>query len=177
MAALATFLMRHQPQTEEEIDWDPLRFRVTSYLCSELPPDDLITSVRALVCDTQRLLLVRDPESIHILPGGRRERNETLEQTLRREVLEETGWEIDQVALLGITHFHHLTPKPPDYAYPYPDFLHVIYRAVPQRYLADARQIDGYELEATMIPLASRDQIPISAREQMFLAAATHMIP
>jgi ADP-ribose pyrophosphatase YjhB (NUDIX family) len=173
MDALTVFLRTYPPQTEEVIAWDHLRLVATSSLCTELPPDELITSVRAIVCDGQRLLLVRDPDGVHILPGGRRERDETLEQTLCREVLEETGWEVEQVRLLGIIHFHHLTSKPPEYAYPYPDFLHVIYRAVPLRYRAEARQSDGYELGAEMVPLASREQLALSAREQMLLTAAT----
>jgi 8-oxo-dGTP pyrophosphatase MutT (NUDIX family) len=44
-----------------------------------------------------------------------------LEQTVRREVLEETGWAIDPPKLLGVKHFRHLTPKPAGYSCPYPD--------------------------------------------------------
>lgn len=169
MDTLAAFLARHQPQMEEVVTWGALRLHVTSYLSADLPPAALITSVRAVVRDEARVLVVRDPESVHIVPGGRREPSETLEQTLRREVLEETGWHIDQVALVGFRHFHHLTPKPPGYGYPYPDFIHLIHRARPLRYDADARHTDGYELDATFVPLQQRHTLPLSAGERMFL--------
>ena len=153
-----------------------MRLRVTSYCCIELPPEDLITSVRAVVCDAQQVLVVRDPVSAHILPGGRREPGETLEQTLRREVLEETGWEIDDIRMLGIKHFHHLTPKPVDYPYSYPDFLQAIYRAMPQSYLASARQTNGYELDATLVPRSVVEQLPLSASERLFLRVALQQL-
>ncbi len=172
MDPLSIFLVRYQPQTEEVVIWDQLRLRVITYLCDELPPSEKITSVRALVCNGEQVLVVRDPESIHILPGGRCEPGETLEQTLHREVLEETGWQIDRLHLLGLKHFHHLTPKPNNYLYPYPDFVQIIYCALPIRYLANARQIDGYELEATLTPLAELDSQHLSANERMFLSAA-----
>src|SRR5690606_16149298 len=115
MDALAAFLARYQPHSEEMAVWGIHRFQVASYLSADMPPDAFIISVRAIVCDRQRLLVVRDLDSVHIVPGGRREPGETLEQTLRREVLEETGWQIDPPSLLGFKHFHHLTPKPPGY--------------------------------------------------------------
>jgi ADP-ribose pyrophosphatase YjhB (NUDIX family) len=57
-------------------------------------------------------MVVRDPGSVHILPGGRRRGGESLEQTLRRELLEETGWTINQPQLLGVRHFHQFGPTP-----------------------------------------------------------------
>jgi 8-oxo-dGTP pyrophosphatase MutT (NUDIX family) len=171
-ADLKIFLARLVPKIREVVIWGDLRFNVTSYVCNGLPPLEYITSVRAIVCTHQDVLLVRDPESVHIQPGGRREEGESLEQTLRREVLEETGWIIESPQLLGIKHFCHLTPRPIDYPYPYPDFLQMIYSARPERYSAEARRTDGYELSATLVPIAGLDQFPLATSERMFLQVA-----
>jgi len=120
-------------QADEQAEWAPLRLRVRTYLTTTLPPLDLVSSVRALVIKGDQILVVRDPISVHILPGGRREAGETLMQTLQREVLEETGWTIRAAHLIGLAHFQHLTPKPDDYRYPYPDFLHLVYVATAHR--------------------------------------------
>ena len=115
---------------------------------------------------------MRDPVSGHILPGGRREPGETLMQTLEREVLEETGWTIQSPRLIGLAHFQHLTPKPDDYRYPYPDFLHLIYASTADRYDAGKREVGGYELESGFQPLATVEALPISQGERALLRAA-----
>jgi 8-oxo-dGTP pyrophosphatase MutT (NUDIX family) len=145
---------------------------VRTYLTSTLPPLDLVSSVRALVRQDDQILVVRDPISVHILPGGRREPGETLMQTLEREVLEETGWTIQSPRLIGLVHFQHLTPRPNDYRYPYPDFLHLVYVATPDRYDAAQREVDGYELEAGFQPLTTVAALPISQGERALLQAA-----
>jgi 8-oxo-dGTP pyrophosphatase MutT (NUDIX family) len=48
---------------------------------------------------------------------------------MRREVLEETGWTLQDAVLLGPLHFQHLTPKPVDHPYAYPHFMQPIYVA------------------------------------------------
>ena len=157
------------PQADEQIMWPPLQLRVRAYLASELPPLDLVTSVRAIVRRDSQLMLVRDPISTHILPGGRREPGETLEQTLAREVLEETGWTIRDARLLGVLHFYHLTPRPAEYRYPYPNFLHIVYTATAVEYDESQREVDGYELSADFRPLADVLGQPISRGEQALL--------
>jgi 8-oxo-dGTP pyrophosphatase MutT (NUDIX family) len=156
-------------QADEQAEWPPLRLRVRTYLTTTLPPLDLVSSVRALVIHGDQVLVVRDPVSVHILPGGRREPGETLLQTLHREVLEETGWTIRAPCLIGLVHFQHLMPRPDDYRYPYPDFLHLVYAATADRYDAGQREVGGYELHAGFQPLATITDLPISQGERALL--------
>jgi 8-oxo-dGTP pyrophosphatase MutT (NUDIX family) len=173
MTNIEQAVAEQQALTEEVVEWPPLKLRVRTYLTTTLPPLDLISSVRALIRRDNHILVVRDPISIHILPGGRREEGETLLQTLQREVLEETGWTIRDTRLLGFVHFHHLTSRPADYRYPYPDFLHVIYAATAERYDALQRESDGYELDARLLPLDTVAALPLSHGERVLLAATT----
>jgi 8-oxo-dGTP pyrophosphatase MutT (NUDIX family) len=159
-------------QADEQTEWPPARLRVRTYLTTTLPPLDRVSSVRALVRQQAQILVVRDPVSVHILPGGRREPGETLLQTLEREVLEETGWTIQEPWLIGLVHFQHLTPKPEGYRYPYPDFVHLVYAATAESYDVTKREVDGYELEAGFQPLATALALPISEGERALLQAA-----
>ncbi|MEN9938766.1 MAG: hypothetical protein RLZZ387_5345, partial [Chloroflexota bacterium] len=75
---LLTRLLARYPAHEEHEDvWGESRLRVGEHLAPELPPDELITSVRAVVLVGDQVLVVHDPHALHILPGGRREPGET----------------------------------------------------------------------------------------------------
>jgi ADP-ribose pyrophosphatase YjhB (NUDIX family) len=129
MASLAEFLAAHQAQTHEDGRWPDLRFQLASYLCRRLPPLELIGSARAVLLRAgqgMQVMVVRDPGSVHILPGGRRQAGESLTQTLRRELLEETGWAIHQPYLLGVRHFHHCRTAA---GHPTPDFFQAVFAA------------------------------------------------
>ncbi len=169
MSLLAVFLAKYPPSMEELVHWDDLRLRVTSYLATEFPPLAFVTSVRAIVLHGSSVILVRAPDGTHILPGDRREEGEALTDTLMREVLEETGWTIDQLRLLGVKHYHHLTPMPLDYRYPYPDFLQIVYRAWAQQYFPAAREIDGYEIETKFISTTAALRLPLVPSDHMWL--------
>jgi 8-oxo-dGTP pyrophosphatase MutT (NUDIX family) len=67
-----------------------------------------IVSVWAIIFDEQRrvLLLKHTHDDAHPwgLPSGCVEKGESLNQALRREVLEETGWPIEVRSLLAVEH-------------------------------------------------------------------------
>lgn len=171
---LSHFLARHTPACEEHVVWADgrLPFHVTHYLAAEPPPIEMIVSVRALVFRDDAILVGRNRHGVHIMPGGRREPGEKLEETLRREVLEETGWALDGLRQLGFARFHHLAPKLPDYPYSYPDFFWLIYVAEATALMPELLLDDGYELEARFYPLDEARLLEISAGERVYFEAA-----
>ncbi|HET6426981.1 MAG TPA: NUDIX domain-containing protein [Phycisphaerae bacterium] len=67
----------------------------------------------------------------HLIVGGRPEPGEGPEETLVREIAEESGWRVTPRGLVGLRHFHHLGPLTPSMSdRPYTDFLQPIYAAV-----------------------------------------------
>ncbi len=173
---LSAFLQQQKLLGEDTTIWGTTPLRFASYLSQELPPLDLVTSVRAVVLRDDTALVVRDPSCFHILPGGRREPGESLLQTLRREVLEETGWTLADPVLLGFRHFHHLGPRPENFAYIYPDFFQLIYAARAQQFQIEAMQFDEYVLSSDFQPLANVCALPLGHTEFAYLDAAVHIL-
>jgi ADP-ribose pyrophosphatase YjhB (NUDIX family) len=149
MSELQAFLNCYEPQAEEITVWGGGRFplRVISYFCTELPPLEFVMSVRGIVINKGQVLLVRNADETHIVPGGRRKEGEQLTETLQREILEETGWLTGEYQMLGLWHFRHLAEKPPNAARWRPEFLQIIYLAKALKHLPEAKRPDDYELE------------------------------
>ena len=70
---LAAFLAPLTAYTEEMHAWSVGRFHLACYLTDGVPPHQYVVSSRAVVTDGDRVLVVQDPNSKHILPGGRLE--------------------------------------------------------------------------------------------------------
>ena len=173
-AEVLDFLARHPPQARATRTWARvgITLEISAAIGAEPPPLAYVTSVRCVVIRQGQVLVVQDPESYHILPGGRREPGETLAQTLRREVLEETGWTLGALRPLGFIHFHHLTPRPADYPYPYPDFFQIVYLAEAVDYVPSAVQPGDYELGSAFYPPAAAAALGLSEGERLFLTTA-----
>lgn len=160
---LTAFLDSHEALTTESASWSggQILLSVTSYVTDDGPPDELVTSARCVITAGECVLVMTNPGGDHILPGGRRESGERVTETLIREVHEETGLVISGASQLAVLHFHHETPKPAIYPYPYPDFLNLVYSVhldrIPKVIVADT-----YELQGEFVPIAllSADRIP-----------------
>jgi 8-oxo-dGTP pyrophosphatase MutT (NUDIX family) len=131
--------------------------------------------VRCLLFNGDAILVERDLDGVHILPGGRCEKDETLEHTLRREILEETGWTIDTPRILGCLHFHHLSPRPARYPFAYPDFLQPIFMAEAVDDLPDQRVHDDYVVDSAFRAMSEVLQLPLPAGQQHLLATALRL--
>ncbi len=179
---LADVLARHTPIAEESTVWDkgeptPTPLHIVGYLAAESPPLGYVTSVRALVLRGDELLTLQTVAEAQILPGGRREGGESPETTLRREVLEESGWTIRNPSLLGFIHFRNLGPRPSlpaddQYNYSYPDFINLVYVAEAESYSAASLLPNEYEQEPYILrPLAEVLRLPLTPIARAYLDA------
>ncbi len=164
---IQVFLSDKTPFHETEALWanGTMPLRVRYFRSDEQPPEQFVTSVRCLVLQNDSVLVLRNRKGNHILPGGRREEGESFEQTLRREVAEETGWTLESVSCLGFIHLEHLKPKPPGFQFPYPHFFQIVYTAYAFIHVPDLMCDDDYEEEATFVPIGELDGLGISEAE------------
>ena len=169
---LAAFLAPLPSLATDAVIWAPHRFHLTDYLAEEQPPLPYVTSSRAVLVDGDDVLIVHAPDGNHVMPGGKLEAGESPEDALRRELLEETGWTIARLQLIGFRHFHHLTPKPPGWTYPHPDFLQVVYACVPGEYRPERMEPDEYVLGTKFLPIAEARRLDLDAGQPGFLDAA-----
>ncbi len=104
--------------------------------------------------------MIRDPDgSHHVIPGGRREAGESQADALVREIAEETGWRFERAKRFGFLHFRHLSPKPDDYPYPYPDFFQTLYVVEATDHDRQRIRRDGWETHSRLTPIARALQL------------------
>lgn len=171
MTALERFLLSEPPIATDRVTWaeGTIDLNVQAFHTWLIPPDDHITSVRGIVTNRSDVVVLSNPDGIHILPGGRRLPDESYAQTLRREILEETRCVMTAATYLGVVHFLHTTPKPHDYRYPYPHMFHLIYHVTTQTSDLSGADPDGYETHARYLPLAVAGGMELRNLERRFL--------
>lgn len=152
---LETFLLRYASFGGWREEWlgVPLEFR--TYLADELPPRAFVGSVRAIVLRKDEVLLVHSLIPI-LSVGGRREPGETIEQTLLREVAEETGWMVSPLEVIGFTHCRHLDEQRPDWGRPAPDWIDPLFAAVAKSYDANLIETNAARCEFVSTDEAER---------------------
>lgn len=168
---IQSFLAGKTPFHQTETRWadGTLPLCVRYYLSDEHPPGKYVTSVRCLVMKDDSVLVVRNREGNHILPGGRLEAGETFERALHREVAEETGWTIEALSRLGFIHLEHLGPKPSGYRYPHPHFFQVVYTALASEYIPESLSDEDFEESAVLVRTGKLDGLGISSAELEYI--------
>jgi 8-oxo-dGTP pyrophosphatase MutT (NUDIX family) len=172
---LALFVKTATFISTESVTWDgdTLPLRIAFYFYDQQPPRRYVSSVHAIVLRDQSVLVVTDPANeMYILPGGRVEEGELPLETLKREVLEETGWTLGETELFGFMHLHHLGVKPEKYKYPYPDFIWPVYLAEADSFRPGAIIPDAYVSESRFYPILQIRQLPIKKGELLLFEEA-----
>lgn len=168
-AAFATALSAHEPFFDHEVQRPQGRLRVRGYTAASRAPDIIVSAARAVVFRGRRVLVVSESDGTrHVMPGGRRELGESLEVTVRRELLEECGWHVGELRPFAVLHFHHPGPERP---HDWCDFANVIY-------LTEGARYDRHTLDRTQGEVRSRLMSATAAfsavtdRHRTILAAA-----
>lgn len=170
---LAEFLDSGKCLYRESVSWGAIRLRISSYSSTKPAPPTYVSSARAIVFRQDCVLVITEAHGEkHILPGGRRQKGERPETTLRREILEESGWRISGVARLGFMHLHHLSAKPDKYEYPYPDFIWPIYVANAHKFLPGARAPEETAMQADFLSIADVLRLPLNPGQRALLNVA-----
>ena len=176
-ADLDEYLSRQQRLSRSTAKWGGgIELEITGYLGSESPPTDLVSSVRAIVFKDDQVLVIENVDGAGILPGGRVEEGETLMETLRRELLEEAGVEIAILTQVGLIHLRHLTAKPENHPYPYPDFLWPTYAASAVSERPVFKVEDDYAVASLFMPVERVRQLELEEFEYSFLEAAVEVV-
>ncbi len=115
--------------TVHNIAWAPQPNECHLVLDAQLPPLALISTAFALAFSGDRLLLTNLAARGWDIPGGHREANESPEETMHREVYEETAARLSEVIVFGYQRICIHAPKPKGYRYPYPEAYQVFFRA------------------------------------------------
>jgi 8-oxo-dGTP pyrophosphatase MutT (NUDIX family) len=174
------------PATEHEfVGADDARLRVTSYLTETPPPTLYVRSVRCVVLRDNTVLALHRQDRAHVIPGGRRERDESLLQTLERELLEEAGWTTTAPIQIGVVRLNWLTPLPPAWSeasHFHPDFLWLIHAAHATEHRPEALQEemeDGAPIFLSLDDphsLSLLDRSPWALENRTFLAEAVRQL-
>ena len=84
MTDLKSILAQLTPLSEETAVWWQSHLEITYYLTDIFPPIDLVSSVRAILFKDENVMVIQSKDkSYQIVPGGRCEPNEKVEETLR----------------------------------------------------------------------------------------------
>jgi 8-oxo-dGTP pyrophosphatase MutT (NUDIX family) len=166
---LGSFLARHRHFGGWREKWIgvPLEFR--TFLADELPPRAYIGSVRAIVLCHDKVLLVRSSPPI-LSVGGRCKDGESVEETLLREVGEESGWVAIPIGVIGFIHCRHLDAQRPDWGRPAPDFVDPIFAMAALRY--DPAMLGPDETRCEFVSIAEVERLGIDEINQTFLREA-----
>lgn len=177
-AAFRAEIARLTALSDEVVQWPKGRLRLSNYVSNVTVPEVLVTSVRAVVLKGQDIVLVRTRDGYaHVTPGGRREAGETLEETLRRGVLEECGWTLGRVRQFGFQFFEHLDDMPiAELPIPHREFVNLLYVAEGDRHLPERMDLSQIEESAELVSISDASAAILPGQRAILAAALETML-
>lgn len=151
----------HTPAAVVDADWPAGKVRISAYLGVAELPTEIPGRVRCLVTDEMRILVTWDVSGTpDCFPGGGAEPGESIAETARREVWEETGWHIDigTIEVLGWIHLESFVEPSSDHRFPHPDSFMTVIRVRPAHAEAnqeDWRDVDGFIARSAFLPVSA----------------------
>ena len=153
-AEFAVSIAHLQPISDREGSYDYAPARVRTYIADLALPEALVSSVRTVVFRRRAVVVVRTRGGHrHIIPGGRREAGETIDEAARREVLEESGWTVSALRPLGFEHVEHLGERPAGFAFP-SGFINPLFVTEGLAFSRASRDLSQSEVGASLVPTA-----------------------
>jgi ADP-ribose pyrophosphatase YjhB (NUDIX family) len=153
-AAFAAELERRTPIVDGEAIWPSARLRNRVFVGDLDFPTGLMTSARAVVFKGSKVVVVSEIHGeTHIEPGGGIEAGETVEQAVRREIAEESGWSVGALTPLGFHFFEPLTPQPPTSTRRWGPLVHAIFVTEALSYSRAARDMTQIETGSRLTPI------------------------
>ncbi len=122
--------------------------------------------------DNQVLLVHSNVPILNV--GGRCEPEESIEQTLRREVAEETGWTVTPVVVIGFIHARHLDSQRPAWGRPSPDFIDPLWLVAANSY--DAAMLETNALVCEFVAINDLEALGVDSINLTFLSEALRKI-
>jgi len=116
-------------RVEQDLPWLPEPNECQLVLSLQPPPQELVGTALVLAFMDDRLLMTELVRRGWDIPGGHVEAGEQPEETVRREVYEETGATLGLLHPLGYHRLQLLGPRPQSYRYPYPVCYQAFYYA------------------------------------------------
>lgn len=98
-------------------------------LLGEMPEDGLIANVRIVPFVGERVVVLKMADGNWDHPGGTREPGEPVQETARRELIEEAGADLVSFQPFGVIRCHSLRTEPYRPHMPHPDFFHLVVTA------------------------------------------------